>query len=80
MEDTNNPRLGRYLVSRTGDESVRSYIPAPLPPDPPIALERLQKPLERANQALGRLDGVASVLPHPELFLYGYVRKEAVLS
>lgn len=80
MEDASKPRLGRYLVSRTGRETVRSYIPAPLPPEPPLALERLEKPLERANQALGRLDGVASILPNPELFLYGYVRKEAVLS
>ena len=36
--------------------------------------------LEQANQALGRLDGLASVLPDPSLFIYLYVRKEAVLS
>jgi hypothetical protein len=46
----------------------------------PLALQRLLPLLEQANQALGRLDGLASILPDPSLFIYLYVRKEAVLS
>lgn len=54
--------------------------PAPLPPDPPLDMARLYPLLDKANTALGRLDGMSMVLPDPELFLYMYVRKEAVLS
>jgi Fic family protein len=55
-------------------------VPPPLPPNPPVRLEALQHRLEQANQSLGRLDGLASVLPNLSLFIYAYVRKEAVLS
>jgi Fic family protein len=75
-----SPRLGRYIVKTYGDESVRAFVPPPLPPDPPVQLEALQRLLEQANQSLGRLDGLASVLPNLQLFIYTYVRKEAVLS
>ena len=75
-----NPRLGTYVVKKFGDESFRAFVPPPLPPDPPVKLEALQRLLEEANQALGRLDGLASILPDPSLFIYLYVRKEAVLS
>ncbi|MGB8259914.1 MAG: Fic family protein [Terracidiphilus sp.] len=71
---------GEYAVTTTAGESVRAFIPRPLPPDPPLALDALLPLLDRANQALGRLDGLSAVLPDPELFLYLYVRKEAVLS
>ena len=73
-------RLGRYIVKTYGEESVRAFVPAPLPPNPPVRLEALQLLLEQANQSLGRLDGLASVLPNLSLFIYAYVRKEAVLS
>ena len=63
-----------------GRKSFRAYVPPPLPPDPPLALQPLLPLLEQANQALGRLDGLASILPDPSLFIYLYVRKEAVLS
>lgn len=68
-------------MRRSGGEEVRHYLPRPLPPDPSLELtpEDLDK-VERANRALGRLDGVAQLLPDPDLFLYFYVRKEAVLS
>nr|WP_207956082.1 Fic family protein [Rubrobacter marinus] len=64
-----------------GGEAVRAFVPAPLPPDPPLELlgER-QRLLERALLACGRLDGVTALLPDPDLFLYAYVRREAVLS
>jgi Fic family protein len=73
-------RLGRYVVTHYGEETVRAYVPAPLPPLPPVRLDSMQRLSEQANQALGRLDGLASMLPDPSLFIYGYVRKEAVLS
>ena len=73
-------RLGRYETTAIAGEPVRAYIPPPLPPIPPIDLTGLHVPLEQANQTLGRLDGIASVLPDPSLFLYIYIRKEALLS
>ena len=74
-------RAGRYVRSTTTGEEVRAFIPAPLPPAPPLQLTSNDYELmERANRALGRLDGVTTILPDTELFLYFYVRKEAVLS
>jgi Fic family protein len=73
--------MGRYQVTSVGGEPVQAFIPAPLPPVPPLKLEeRLQALLESAGLALGRLDGVSTLLPDTALFLYAYVRKEAVLS
>jgi len=72
---------GRYEVTSAGGEQVRAFIPAPLPPSPPVAFEgELQQVLEGAVLALGRLDGTSTLLPDKSLFLYAYVRKEAVLS
>ena len=73
-------RLGNHVVITTAGEKVKAFVPPPLPPMPPIQMDRLHKPLEAANHAIGRLDGVASVLPDTPLFLYMYVRKEALLS
>lgn len=75
-----NGRLGRYVETIAFDEKVRAYVPPPLPPSPPIALGGLLSRLSEADRALGRLDGIAVMLPRKELFLYMYVRKEAVLS
>jgi Fic family protein len=80
MRAENDRRLGKYVATRWGGETVRAFVPPPLPPDPPLRLETLQRILEQANQALGRLDGLASLLPDLSLFIYAYVRKEAVLS
>jgi Fic family protein len=69
------------LVSTTfGDETVRAFVPPPLPPVPPVELGGLMPLIEKANRALGRLDGITSILPSPPLFLFMYVRKEALLS
>jgi Fic family protein len=65
------------MVKAYGDESVRAFVP---PPNPPVRLDGLQLLLEQANQSLGRLDGLSSALPSLNLFIYSYVRKEAVLS
>lgn len=72
---------GKLEVSSGSGERVEAFVPEPLPPTPPINfLGPLQQGLERAHLALGRLDSLASLLPSPSLFLYSYVRKEAVLS
>ena len=72
---------GRYEVTSVGGEQVRAFVPAPLPPVPPLALDGpIQQALESALLTLGRLDGVSGLLPDKALFLYAYVRKEAVLS
>jgi Fic family protein len=72
---------GHYEETSTAGETVRAFLPAPLPPEPPVALDVPRQALnERALLACGRLDGVSSLLPDPELFLYAYVRREALLS
>jgi len=73
-------RLGTYVSTTTAGETVKAFVPQPLPPDPPVDLSGLYQQLDRANQALGRLDGLTTLLPDTRLFLYLYVRKEALLS
>ena len=73
-------RLGRKVTISTAGESTAAFVPPPLPPTPSVELPRLYRQLENANRALGRLDGVTSILPDTPLFLYMYVRKEALLS
>ncbi|MGB6043516.1 MAG: Fic family protein [Pirellulales bacterium] len=71
-------RAGRYVKQPT---DYRAFIPADLPPNPPIAMDtELTKLLSDADRALGRLDGVSTVLPNPDLFVAMFVRQEAVLS
>ena len=71
-------RAGRYQRQLTG---YRAFMPADLPPTPPVAVRgELQAQLSAADHALGRLDGAVFTLPNPDLFVLMYVRKEAVLS
>src|ERR1035437_4664174 len=71
-------RAGRDLRQPAG---YRAFIPASLPPSPPVQLDgELRLLLSKADIAMGRLDGSIQTLPHPDLFVYMYVRKEAVLS
>ncbi|MCY4163531.1 MAG: Fic family protein [bacterium] len=72
---------GTYSVTTHGGEEVRAFIPYNLPPDPSLQLNgTLLKALEAATLAVGCLNGISTLLPDKSLFLYHYVRKEAVLS
>lgn len=78
MTETHSSRAGQYRAEPSG---YRAFIPAPLPPLPPLRLEgELQRLLSQSDRALGRLDGSVQTLPNPDLFVFMYVRKEAVLS
>lgn len=78
MDAQTSTRAGRTVTQVAG---YRAFLPAPLPPDPPLVIDadtRLM--LSEADQHLGRLDGVTSILPNPDLFVAMYVKQEAVLS
>ncbi len=71
-------RSGEFVVQPGG---YRAFIPKPLPPTPPLVVDaEMQVLLSKADRALGRLDGSIRTLPNPDLFIFMYVRKEAVLS
>ena len=74
-------RAGHFTPVSSGDGAYSTFSPKPLPPDPPLVIDaEMQRLLDRANQALGRLDGITLLLPDADQFLYSYIRKEAVLS
>ena len=82
MTDAGGPsdrgRAGRYVLQPAG---YRAFVPAPLPPRPPVRMTGVvQARLSAADRALGRLDGTVHTLPEADLFVLMYVRKEAVLS
>ena len=70
-------RAGIYIRQPTG---YAAFYPKPLPPDPPLDVAGLQAVLSQADMALGRLDGASLTLPDPDIFVYMYIRKEALLS
>ncbi len=71
-------RAGQFRQQPSG---YRAFIPAPLPPEPPLDIDaELQGLLSQADQAIGRLDGITEILPNPDLFVAMYVRREAVYS
>ncbi len=75
------PPPGRTITVSTQGEPFRAFVPAPLPPQPPVQWSAsLRRRFDDALVALGRLDAVSSMLPNAELVLYSFVRKEAVLS
>ena len=72
---------GDYVTISTVGERVQAFVPTPLPPEPPIDWNPdLRDKFDHALMALGRLDSTSTLLPDTLLFLYMYVRKEAVLS
>ena len=73
--------FGSYVETATLGETVRAFVPPPLPADPPLVFTAgSQSTLDRAMLSLGRLDGAATTMPDADLLLYTFVRKEAVLS
>src|ERR1700722_18146647 len=79
---TSSSRAGHFVEAQGApDGGYWAFHPKRLPPDPPIVIDSSgQRLLDKANQALGRLDGVTLLLPDPDQFLYTFIRKEAVLS
>lgn len=79
LNEPRNPNRAGRLIQQI--EGYRTFIPNPLPPDPPLSFDsEMIGLLSRADRALGRLDGITSILPNPNLFVAMFVRKEAVLS
>ena len=78
MDNSKVGRAGRYIKQLEG---YKAFIPKPLPPDPPIEIDdSMQTLLSQAELSLGRLDGSILTLPDPDLFVFMYIRKEAVLQ
>src|SRR6201987_4186803 len=78
MRQMNSGRAGGYVSQPSG---YRAFIPSALPPDPAVEIDlEMQRLLSEADRALGRLEGSIQTLPNPDLFVFMYVRKEAVLS
>lgn len=76
-----NNRAGAFVSNLTGEMAYQSFRPAPLPPNPPIALSgELVAKLIDANKKLAALDGLSARIPNMDLFVSMYVRKEALLS
>lgn len=73
-------RLGTYLTSSVAGETVRAFVPPPLPPQPELEMSGLYARLDRANQSLGHLNSMTKLLPDVGFLLYLYVRKEALVS
>ena len=73
---------GTYRVTRAGNEEVRAFVPVPLPPaNPPLALDESLMALHaEAVAAVGKLSVAGAMVPSPQWFIYGFVRKEAVVS
>lgn len=75
-----NKRIGIYINQNISGESYKTYVPPKLPPDPPIDLLRLYPHLEKATSALAALNATCKSIPNTSLFIYMYVRKEALFS
>ncbi|PCJ29076.1 MAG: cell filamentation protein Fic [Rickettsiales bacterium] len=75
-----NKQSGKYLTQKIGGEEYKAYIPFKLPPGGGIDLQKLHPYLEKATCAIAELNGAAKFLPNHSLFIYMYVRREALLS
>ncbi|MCG7927999.1 MAG: Fic family protein [Candidatus Thiodiazotropha taylori] len=77
----NRGLTGHYTPAIAGGVACSAFVPMPLPPTPPLAIDdKLQARINQAMLALGRLDAISTLLPDAHLFLYSYIRKEAVMS
>lgn len=75
-----NKMAGEYITQKVVGEPYKAYMPTPLPPDPPVDLAKIYPYLEKATQALAELNFIHKSVPNTALFIYMYVRKEALLS
>ncbi|MGL4825849.1 MAG: Fic family protein [Alphaproteobacteria bacterium] len=75
-----NQRVGIYITQKVTGESYKAYIPPKLPPEPPLNLAMLYPYLEKATHGLAELNSIHKTIPNTALFIYMYVRKEALLS
>ncbi len=75
-----NQRIGTYITQKITGESYKAYVPLKLPPEPPVDLAQLYPNLEKATLALAELNSIHKTIPNTSLFIYMYVRKEALLS
>lgn len=73
-------KSGNFIIKKTPGENYKAYVPYKLPPHPPIDLEKIYPFLEKATRALAELDAIHKSIPNTSLFLYMYVRKEALIS
>jgi Fic family protein len=80
MPPSKPSQYGTYIQSTASGELVNAFMPADLPLNPPLDLSSLEPLLEKASRKLGELNGMASLLPNVNLFLYHYIRQEALLS
>lgn len=72
---------GTYHITKWGEEEVSAFIPSPLPPNPPLSLDaETRTALSEAMAALGKLAVAADMVPNADWFLYGFVRKEALIT
>ena len=76
----NRNRIGTYIIQKMAGESYKAYVPSKLPPVPPLDLAKLYPYLEKATLALAELNSIHKSIPNTTLFIYMYVRKEALLS
>ena len=76
----NDPRLGTYISNNIGGEKYKAFVPPKLPPTPSIDIKKLYPALDNATRSLGQLDNITEFVPNIELFIYMYIRKEALLS
>jgi Fic family protein len=75
-----NQRIGTYITQKVTGESYKAYVPPKLPPEPPMDLTQVYPYLEKATLALAELNSIHKIIPNTSLFIYMYVRKEALLS
>jgi Fic family protein len=80
MPSSKPSQYGTHIQSTASGELVNAFMPADLPLNPPLDLSSLEPLLEKASRKLGELNGMASLLPNVNLFLYHYIRQEALLS
>ncbi|MBB70836.1 MAG: cell filamentation protein Fic [Legionellales bacterium] len=73
-------RIGKYITQTVSGEPFKAHVPPELPVDPPIVMEKIYPFLEKATLAIAELSGLTKAIPNKSLFLYMYVRKEALLS